>query len=82
MISDQDLLSRLLTVRPQRGMRCDGCRYYEPDPTWPAEGYCREIEDGTQAGDGCVYWWASEYSQLDYMGIPKASPLAQKDDDQ
>ena len=80
MISEQELLGNLLSRRPRRGMRCDSCRYYNPDPVWEGEGYCREIEDHTLSGDGCVYWWASEHSQLDYMGIPKASPLAQKDD--
>ncbi|MBX0326953.1 hypothetical protein K2Z83_04560 [Oscillochloris sp. ZM17-4] len=43
MISEQELLGNLLTRRPRRGMRCDTCRHYEPDPAWKGEGYCREL---------------------------------------
>lgn len=76
-----DLLVALLAEPLPRGMRCNECRHWTPDETWPEEGECSGQDERpyTSYWDGCVYWSPTTGSGLDYMGIPLASPLADKE---
>jgi hypothetical protein len=73
----RDLLARPL----RRGMRCDGCQHWQPDPEWLGEGECDAQDEREYTSDymACVHWSPKLGSDLDYMGVPLASPAAQLD---
>ena len=77
---DASPLTALLARLPPRGMRCDRCRHWIRDGFPGADdGDCAQHEESTLAHEACVYWSPTDTCGLDYMGVPLASPLAQKD---
>lgn len=75
-------LIALLSTPIRRGMRCDGCVHWQPDPPDYEHGECAEhssLEGSTSAHWACVYWSPMPGCGLDYMGIPLASSLADQE---